>query len=410
MKNVLILDDDITLGLMLKTWLSKKNYVVQTVINVAAAKKEMELFKPELVISDLRLPDENGISFLKWAKVDYPEVTFIMMTSYADISTAVESIRSGAYDYIAKPFNPEDLLEKIKSADSFQPSTPAAKVMPKPKSGKSDQKEDAYVRGESPECKKVYEYIDLVAPTNLSVFIKGESGVGKEHIARMIHEKSKRANNPFVPVDCGVMNKELSASDFFGHVKGSFTGAISNKKGHFAEANGGTLFLDEIGNLSIDVQMQLLRVLQEKKVKPVGAIKEIDVDVRIVVATNEDMEDAIMKGKFRSDLYHRVNEFMIKVPTLKECESDIPAYAYYFLAKANHEMDKNVIDFDAEALQCMKCYNWPGNIRELKNAIFRLVLVAQTPIITLDLFPDNVPGIFAYYNNKIEHAKINGKT
>jgi two-component system response regulator HydG len=406
MKNVLILDDDITLGLMLKTWLSKKNYIVQTVINVAAAKKEMESFKPELVISDLRLPDENGISFLKWAKVDYPEVIFIMMTSYADITTAVESIRSGAYDYIAKPFNPEDLLIKIKSAGLFLPSTPVVRIMQKPKNERSDLKENAYVRGESPEYKKVYDYIDLVAPTNLSVFIKGESGVGKEHIARMIHEKSKRAGSPFIPVDCGVMNKELSASDFFGHVKGSFTGAINNKKGHFAEANGGTLFLDEIGNLSTDVQMQLLRVLQEKKVKPVGANKELDVDVRIVVATNEEMEDAIAKGRFRSDLYHRINEFLIKVPTLKECESDIPAYAYHFLAKANREIDKQVVDFDMEALYCLKTYNWPGNIRELRNAIFRLVLVAQTPLITFDLFPDNLPGIFTYCQKQQSDKKF----
>jgi two-component system response regulator HydG len=397
MKNILILDDDITLSLMLKTWLSKKDFIVQTAINVASAKKEIEQFKPELVISDLRLPDENGISFLKWAKINYPEVTFIMMTSYADISTAVESIRSGAYDYVSKPINPEELLGKIKLAATLPPSE--IKTIQKIKGGR-DPDEKSYIRGESPEYKKVYDYVDLVAPTNLSVFIKGESGVGKEHIARMIHEKSKRMREPFVPVDCGVMNRELSASDFFGHVKGSFTGAINNKKGHFAEANGGTLFLDEIGNLSPDVQMQLLRVLQEKKVKPVGAIKEIDVDVRIVVATNEEMESSIASGKFRSDLFHRLNEFLIKIPTLKECQEDIPAFAYHFLAEANQEIDKNVLDFDEETLDCLKTYNWPGNIRELRNVIFRLVLVTQTHTITFDLLPDNMPEIYNYYRQR----------
>jgi two-component system response regulator HydG len=379
---------------MLKTWLTKRNYAVQTAIDVAEAKKEVERFKPDLVISDLRLPDESGISFLKWVKNIYPEVVFIMMTGYADIQTAVESIRSGAYDYVAKPINPEELLKKMQAADVTAQQT--AKLTHAVKPSKKS-KEENYVRGQSLEYKKVYEYVGLVAPTNLSVFIKGESGVGKEHIARMIHEKSKRSENPFIPVDCGVMNRELSASDFFGHIKGSFTGAISNKTGYFAEANGGTLFLDEIGNLSPDVQMQLLRVLQEKKIKPVGANKEKDVDVRIVVATNEEMEHSITSGKFRRDLYHRLNEFLIKIPTLQECKDDIPLFSHYFLAKANLEINKNIIGFDEETLHCLKEYNWPGNIRQLRNVIFRLVLVSQTPTIPIDLLSDNIPEIYQFY-------------
>jgi two-component system response regulator HydG len=384
---ILILDDDITLGLMLKTWLTKKEYTVQTAISVATAKKELEQFKPDLVISDIRLPDDSGLFFLKWTKENYPEVVFIMMTSYADIQTAVESIRSGAYDYVAKPINPEELLKKIKSA--FSAEQKEVKEYPKQKHEPEDA-DNQFVKGQSLEYQKVYDHVDLVAPTHLAVFIEGDSGVGKEHIARMIHEKSKRAGGPFIPVDCGVMNRELSASDFFGHIKGSFTGAINNKKGHFAEADGGTLFLDEIGNLSPDVQMQLLRVLQEKKIKPVGANKEIEVDVRIVVATNEDMKQSVADGKFRRDLFHRLNEFHIKVPTLKECKDDIPLFAHHFLAKANHEMDKNVIGFDEETLRCLQMYYWPGNIRELRNVIFRLVLMAPTGTITKDLLPDNI--------------------
>ena len=402
MKNILILDDDITLGLMLKTWLTKKDFVVHTAISVFNAKKEIEQFQPDLVISDLRLPDDSGISFLKWMKNMYPEVVFIMMTGYADVQTAVESIQSGAYDYVAKPLNPEELLKKINSANSVLHAQKEVKIAQKSKAKSSD--EENYIKGQSLEYKKVYEYVDLVAPTNLSVFIKGDSGVGKEHIARMIHEKSKRSHAPFIPVDCGVMNRELSASDFFGHIKGSFTGAISNKKGYFEEANGGTVFLDEIGNLSIDVQMQLLRVLQERKMKPVGASRDIDIDVRVVVATNEDVEQAISTGKFRRDLYHRVNEFLIKIPTLEECKDDIPLFAHYFLAKANFEIDKNIIGFDEKTIACLKAYNWPGNIRELRNVIFRLVLVEQnSKTITINSLAENLPEIYKYYNEK--HTK-----
>ncbi|MDR0542445.1 MAG: sigma-54 dependent transcriptional regulator [Dysgonamonadaceae bacterium] len=381
---VLILDDDLTLSLMLKTWLGKKGYEIQTAIHVAAAKKELEQFGPALVISDLRLPDDNGLSFLKWAKQHYPDVVFIMMTSYADIQTAVDSIRSGAYDYVAKPVNPEELLRKIQ--DAFSSSQKATREYPVPRKVEPD----TFLKGQSPEYKKVYAHVDLVAPTHLSVLVEGASGVGKEHIARMIHEKSKRADGPFIAVDCGVMNRELSASDFFGHIKGSFTGAISNKKGHFEEADKGTLFLDEIGNLSPDVQMQLLRTLQEKKIKPVGANREIDVDVRIVVATNEDMEQAVVAGKFRRDLYHRINEFYIHIPTLQECKEDIIRFAYHFLDKANREMDKKVAGFDEETLHMLQSYHWPGNIRELRNVIFRMVLIAPTDTLARDLLPDNI--------------------
>ncbi|MDR0545988.1 MAG: sigma-54 dependent transcriptional regulator [Dysgonamonadaceae bacterium] len=392
--NILILDDDITLSLMLKTWLTKKDYTVQTAISVATAKKEMEQFNPELVISDLRLPDDSGISFLKWAKAVHPQVVFIMMTSYADIQTAVEAIRSGAYDYVNKPINPDSLLKKIQDATEGSQNTEPEALRPhfaatKPSAAKKEI-EMKYVQGQSSDIRRAYELINIVAPTNLSVFIEGESGTGKEHLARLIHKQSKRADGPFVPVDCGVMNKELSASEFFGHVKGSFTGAISNKKGHFEEASGGTLFLDEIGNLSTDIQMQLLRVLQEKKIKPVGSSKEIAVDVRIVSATNEDLKSFVDAGKFRRDLYHRVNEFQIHVPSLHECKEDIQAYAEHFLEQANQEMDKQITGFDEKVLNRLKSYEWPGNIRELRNIVFRVVLMAKGPTITSDLLPENL--------------------
>jgi two-component system response regulator HydG len=390
MKDILIVEDAVTFGLMLKTWFTKKGFEVRTSLSIADAKKEIESSQPDLIISDLRLPDGNGLDLLKWTKDRRPETVIIMMTNYADVQTAVEAIRAGAYDYIAKPFNPEHLLEKINALNTSD----AVKKTP----GIHKNAEDIphYAHGNSLEYKKVYEYVGLVAPTSLAVLIKGESGVGKEHIARLIHEKSHRSSSPFIPVDCGAMSKELSASEFFGHLKGSFTGATNNKKGHFEEADGGTLFLDEIGNLSLDTQMQLLRALQEKKVKPVGASREIPVDVRVVTATNEDMEKAISAGKFRTDLYHRINEFIIEIPPLEKCREDIALFARHFLQIANREMNKQVIGFDEETLDVLKRYNWPGNIRELKNAVFRLALIVRDDMITLELLKECTPNIYYY--------------
>jgi two-component system response regulator HydG len=395
MRNVLIVDDVVTLGLMLKTWFTKKGFEARTAININDAKKEIDLFPPNLIISDLRLPDGSGLDLIKWTKEKHPDIIIFVMTSYAEIQTAVECIRAGAHDYMSKPLNPDELLEKINGLESvkIQPAQQAKKE-------KSSWQQTDYIMGNSLEYKKVYEYVDLVAPTNLSVFIKGDSGVGKEHIARMIHNKSLRAGGPYVPVDCGAMSKELSASEFFGHIKGSFTGAINNKTGHFAEANGGTLFLDEIGNLSLDTQMQLLRALQEKKIKPVGANKEIPVDVRVVVATNEDMEKAITQGKFRTDLYHRINEFIINIPSLEKCKDDISLYAHHFLELANREIYKNIVGFDEKALNIFQSYKWPGNLRELRNVVFRLVLVAKESIITSDLIKDSTPYICIQTKNE----------
>ncbi|MCL2650388.1 MAG: sigma-54 dependent transcriptional regulator [Candidatus Azobacteroides sp.] len=385
MKNILIVEDDLTLSLMLKTWLSKKGFDVRTVLNIADAKKETSISMPDLVLSDLRLPDDSGIAFLKWVKEINENVVFIMMTGYAEIQTAVESIKLGAFDYIAKPLNPEELLKKIEQASDKT----SIKQKIKAKETK-DKTSSEFIRGKSPEYKRLYEYVDLVAPTRLIVLIRGESGVGKEHIAKLIHEKSDRAKGPFIPVDCGVLSKELAASEFFGHIKGSFTGAINNKTGHFLEADGGTLFLDEIGNLPTNIQMQLLRVLQEKKIKPVGSNNEIPVDVRIVSATNENLDKALAEGTFRLDLYHRIDEFTIQIPSLQECKSDIELFAHHFLNISNNDLNKNVIGFTPETINIMKDYSWPGNLRELKNVVNRMVLIAPDNHLTVDLLPPNI--------------------
>jgi two-component system response regulator HydG len=385
MKNILIVEDDLTLSLMLKTWLSKKGFDVRTVLSVSDAKKDIDISMPDLVLSDLRLPDDTGIAFLKWVKKINGDVVFIMMTGYAEIQTAVESIKLGAFDYIAKPLNPEELLIKIEQATNKQIEQQKIKAR---ETGSKVNPE--YIRGKSSEYKRMYEYVDLVAPTRLSVLIRGDSGVGKEHIAQLIHEKSGRAKGPFIPVDCGVISKELAASEFFGHIKGSFTGAINNKTGHFVEADRGTLFLDEIGNLPTDIQMQLLRVLQEKKIKPVGSSNEIPVDVRIISATNEDLDSALNEGTFRLDLYHRINEFSIQIPSLQDCRDDIELFAHHFLNISNNELNKNVIGFTPETLNIMKNYSWPGNLRELKNVVNRMVLIVTGNHITPDLLPPNI--------------------
>ena len=379
----MIVEDDLTLSLMLKTWLSKKGFNVRTVLNIADAKKEATASMPDLVLSDLRLPDDSGISFLKWVKEINENVIFIMMTGYAEIQTAVESIKLGAFDYIAKPLNPEELLKKIEQGSKKQ-------INSKQQKAKVKEESLEFIRGKSPEYKRLYEYVDLVAPTKMAVLIRGESGSGKEHIAQLIHEGSDRAKGPFVPVDCGVISKELAASEFFGHIKGSFTGAISNKTGHFLEADGGTLFLDEIGNLPTDIQMQLLRALQEKKIKPVGSNNEIPVDVRIISATNEDLDKALSEGTFRLDLYHRIDEFTIQIPSLQECRDDIELFAHHFLNISNRDLNKNVIGFTPEVMNILKNYSWPGNLRELRNIINRMVLICQESHITPNLLPFNV--------------------
>ncbi|MDR2823639.1 MAG: sigma-54 dependent transcriptional regulator, partial [Prevotellaceae bacterium] len=293
-----VVEDDLTLSLMLRTYLTKKNFEVVSAINIRDAKRLLKRKLPNLVLSDMRLPDGDGISLLKWAKAIDPMLPYIMMTSYAEIPSAVESIKAGAFDYVSKPLNTDELLVKIAQAiaqktDKLQISNDEKTNAEIDADFNCFENEDAvnnYVTGTSPLYQKLYEYVDLVAPTMMSVFILGESGVGKEHIAQLIHKKSERSDGAFVAVDCGVLNRELAASEFFGHLKGSFTGAISNKKGFFMTADGGTIFLDEVGNLSSEVQVQLLRVLQEKKIRPVGGEKDIPVDVRVIAATNEKID------------------------------------------------------------------------------------------------------------------------
>lgn len=380
MKSILIVEDDITFGMMLKTWLGKKGFEVASASNIARAKKHIETQAPDLILSDLRLPDQDGIHLLMWMNERGMDIPLIIMTGYADIQSAVQAIKLGARDYVAKPVNPEELLKKMSEALQ-DPSKNGAETA-SPKTPVSPTEERAYLEGESDAAKQLYNYVGLVAPTNMSVLINGASGTGKEYVAHRIHQLSKRADKPFIAIDCGSIPKELAASEFFGHIKGSFTGALTDKTGAFVAANGGTIFLDEIGNLSYEVQIQLLRALQERKIRPVGSNQEITVDIRLVSATNENLEQGIEKGTFREDLYHRINEFTLRMPTLKERGGDILLFANFFLDQANKELDKQLIGFDAKASRALLDYHWPGNLRQMKNIIKRATLLAQGSLIT----------------------------
>ncbi len=386
-KSILIIEDDITFSKMLQAWFIKKEYKVTVAAKASEARKKMNEELPDVVICDLRLPQEDGISILAWIKSNFPKVVVIMMTGYADIQSAVSAIKLGAYDYISKPFNPEQLFLKINEALNKEAEL-ETETIGDSNPGKASVTQ-GYVKGTTEKYSTLYEHVDLVSPTKLAVLIKGESGVGKEHIARMIHEKSKVSSGPFVAVDCGVLSKDLAASDLFGHVKGAFTGALSDKTGFFVSANKGTLFLDEIGNLSVEVQTQLLRALQEKKVKPVGSEKEIKVDVRIITATNEDIEFAVDNGYFRSDLFHRICEFVLEIPTLRESKEDIPLFLDHYLQLANKTLRKKIAGFSPEALEVLVNYEWPGNIRELKNIVNRFTLLETEKYISLHTIPEH---------------------
>lgn len=401
MLSILIVEDDITFSLMLTTWLGKKGFVVRSSSSVSDAKRRLGEEAFDLVISDLRLPDSDGIDLLKWLKNTHPSLPLIMMTSYAEIQTAVQAMKLGAADYIAKPLNPDELLGKIRELAHVEEKAPARVPV--------SSAPDLYIEGQSQAARQLYEHVRLVAPTDMSVLVTGASGTGKEYIARRIHEQSNRSKAPFVAVDCGAIPKELAASEFFGHVKGSFTGAIENKTGAFVAAQGGTIFLDEIGNLTYEVQVQLLRALQERKVKPIGSNQEIAINVRLISATNENLRQAIEKGDFREDLYHRINEFTIRIPDLKERKEDLLLFANHFLDLANSELRKDIIGFDNDTMQLFQSYSWPGNLRQMKNVIKYATLLATGRYITRKELPEELTENLSSHTNiqlkNVEHER-----
>lgn len=369
MGSILIVEDDRTYARTTANWLVRNGLDARYVLSVDVAKIFLGVNETDLVLSDFRLGEENGVELLEWMKKEGYRMPFFIMTGYADIPGAVEAVRKGAENYLPKPVQTEKVLGIIREA-----------MDRRKRNGNTRQ---TFYVGKSPLALRLQQHIRLVAPVDtLTVLIRGASGTGKEFVARQVHALSERAQAPFVAVDCGALPRELAASELFGHVKGAFTGATENKTGMFAAANHGTLFLDEVGNLSPEVQMLLLRALQEKRYRPVGGKEEVKADIRLVAATNEDLEKAITEGRFREDLFHRLNEFPLQVPLLAECPEDILPLADFMLEAANRELKKDVKGFDRETQKRLKDYSWPGNIRELRMVVRRATLLAKDNWIT----------------------------
>jgi two-component system response regulator HydG len=381
MTRILVIEDDLTFSRILEGFLSKNGYAV-TVCHKGQDGLRVFAANPfELVLLDYRLPDMTGLDVLVDIKKVAQQAQVIIMTSFSDIRTAVKAMKMGAFEYITKPVNPDELLMLVQQALKKEKTSIVLE-----KSPLSTQ----FVEGSSAMSRKLHDYIKLVAPTDMSVIIEGESGTGKENVARTIHRLSVRAKAPFVAVDCGAISRDLAASELFGHVKGSFTGAVQDKTGQFEEAHKGTLFLDEVGNLSYEVQVKLLRAIQERVIQPVGSNKEIKVDVRILTATNDDLAEAVKKGNFREDLYHRLNEFKLQVPAVRERSEDLDEFLNFFRELANQELNRNVTGFDSQVSEIFRMYEWPGNLREMKNVIKRAILLSTDGIIKVNALPSEM--------------------
>jgi two-component system, NtrC family, response regulator HydG len=390
MQKILVVDDDRDMRLVLAKYLQKFNYQV---LEAGTGKGALEILDneiPDLILCDFKLGDMDGMALLTKMKIKYAQIPVIFITGYGDIKIAVEVMRLGAFDYVTKPLFPEEILLTIRKAleKKGDPEKPASSV-PTEKSKTNLIVSGEYIFGDSPTFNSLMEQIKRVAPTNYSVIIYGETGSGKEAIAQEIHKRSKRKSKPFVAIDCGALSKELASSELFGHEKGSFTGAIFQKTGSFETANGGTIFLDEIANLPYDVQVSLLRVVQERKMRKVGSTKDTDLDVRIIIASNERLWDSErkVKSKFREDLYHRFNEFTIVVPPLRERKEDIKTFADHFLQVTNAELEKNIKGFSPEVEAIFQNYIWYGNLRELKNVIKRSVLLTDGEVVEVRTLP-----------------------
>ncbi|GAC1383125.1 MAG: sigma-54 dependent transcriptional regulator [Ginsengibacter sp.] len=408
-KRILIIDDDVDMCTLLSKYLIRKGYEAEVAHNASKGIAKFSEEKFDIVLCDFRLGDKDGKDVLLKIKEISPEAIVIIITGYSDIKTAVDVIKLGAFDYITKPLIPDEVVSVIEKslqhniADGNAPEAPAPVSKSKKHYVISANKE--FLVGQDGETAHLYKQIEIVASTNYSIILYGESGTGKEVIAKTIHEYSNRKSMPFIAMDCGTLSKELAGSELFGHVKGAFTGAVNDKEGHFELANGGTLFLDEVANLSYDIQAALLRVIQERKIKRVGGTKEIEVNVRIIVASNENLQEAYKKGKFREDLYHRFNEFSINLPPLRNRKADIPLFAEFFLDKTNRELDKNIEGYEDNVKEMFQNYTWPGNLREFRNVVRRAVLLTPSGKINASVLPWEITN--AYTNHSQIISSVN---
>jgi two-component system response regulator HydG len=392
MRSILVVDDDKDICLVLSNFLSKNDYEVNIAYSGEEGLRQLRSHNYDLILCDFRLPDVTGIELLQKIRILNPNVAVIIITGYSDVKTAVDTFRYGANDYIIKPLYPDELLVSIQetiSKASLKLGVNSGAVIVK-KLREDTSSTSSFIVGISVLSQSVQRYIELIAPSDMSVVINGETGTGKEFVAQSIHKFSKRSQELFMAIDCGALPKELAGSELFGHVKGSFTGAIADKKGSFEIADGGTIFLDEIGNLSYENQVKLLRVIQERKIKRIGATKDTPIDVRIISATNENLSRAVKEGRLREDLYHRLNEFKIELAPLRERKEDILFFAEFFLQKSNQSLGREVKSFSPEVKDYLSTYYWHGNLRELSNVIRRAVLLTEGEVVQPNSLPQEI--------------------
>jgi DNA-binding NtrC family response regulator len=385
--SLLIVDDELIVRESLGNWLKEEGYTVDTSESGLDALKKIEAGKFDLLIADIKMPGMDGIELLERAKKIEPDLQVLVITAYASIDTAVQAMRKGAFDYIVKPFNPEDVSQIIQRALKY-------KMLEKENILLRKELEKEYgideIIGRSKKIQEVFDLIRTVAESEAVVMIRGESGTGKELIARAIHANSKRKYGPLVALSCGSLPETLLESELFGYEKGAFTGAQFKRKGRLEMADGGTLFLDEIGDISPKTQVDLLRVLQEKIIYPLGSSNPVKIDVRIVSATNRNLEEAVRQGAFREDLYYRLNVVTINVPPLRDRQEDIPLLANHFFRKFIVVNSKKINGISGQAMEILLDYSWPGNVRELENVIEHAVVVCKTPEIQPVDLPDTV--------------------
>ena len=415
MKRILIIDDDMDMCALLSRFLQRNGFETDAAHTGQKGIAKFNEQKFDIVLCDFRLGDKDGRDVLQEIKSVNPQTIVIIITGYSDIKTAVDVIKLGAFDYITKPLIPDEVLNVIsKSLQSNNQATVETRQEPagsntiaKKRAAIINSPDSEFLVGQAPATKELYKQIELVAPTNYSIILYGESGTGKEVVAKTIHQYSDRKDKPFIAMDCGTLSKELAGSELFGHVKGAFTGALNDKEGHFEMANGGTLFLDEVTNLSYEIQAALLRVIQERKFRRVGGSKEMSLDIRVIVASNENLQDAYRKGKFREDLYHRFNEFSIIIPPLRNRKDDIPLFADFFLQKAKSELNKDIEGFEPEVVKLFMDYSWPGNLREFRNVIRRAALLNSSRLISAKTLPWEITNAVAFVPSSTENNHAN---
>ncbi|GIW46335.1 MAG: acetoacetate metabolism regulatory protein AtoC [Deltaproteobacteria bacterium] len=384
---VLVVDDEPGMREFLEIMLKRDGYIVDTAPDGARALDKMENTLFDLAIVDIQMPVMNGIELLRRINEKSPETTVIMITAYASHETAIEAMKLGAYDYITKPFKIDEIKLVIKKAIEKKKLERENKRLRK-------ELETKYgfgnIIGRSPSIIKVFDLIKRVADLNVNVLITGESGTGKELVARAIHYSGIRRGGPFVPVNCGAIPESLIESELFGYKRGAFTGALRDKKGLFEEADGGTIFLDEIADLPLHLQVRLLRVIEEKSIRPLGSTETIPIDIRVIAATNKNLEEEIEKGRFREDLYYRLNVIKIELPPLRERKEDIAPLAIHFISKYSREMGKDIRGISPKALETLESYHYPGNVRELENIIARSVALETSNVIRQETLPQLV--------------------